>query len=466
MADLSISLGVETAGLDKAMASARAGIDGLKKAASGKGLFAGIESQVSSLQGKFSGVFQNLRSGNILGAFAGAEGMGMALGGVAVAAGTIAAAVGGMWDAMSRSKELNIMAEEAQVTVPQLMVLEKAFTRVGGSIENVPMLMSHLNQFLAEAQDPASKAAQALQKVGMSVKDFEGKSFYDIVKQIAAGMDKATDSATRFALASSLGGIKKAAITQAALKPEAIAKAEANVSPTAKIYEEQGAQFREFQTNIGKLGVGTQSFFAGVSSKVIPELIDATRGIERMEPAIVNAGKAFGSSIAGGISLLKDGWQFVSDVTDKIPGAFGTVGLAVQALAKKPDMAMDAAKSAFGGPMLEIMSLYDKYKKSQGSFAGEGSTGGWGPDTEKNVYGGGGEGGKPLGMPALIASSFTKIGAGGQAWGGGGGDAMMSIQREQLSVQQRMANALERQLANERQTGMGYDPSTTPLLGD
>lgn len=460
MMEAAISL--DTTGFSNGISKVKSLSDGLAK---GK-LFGGLEAQFNSLQGKFSGVFDKLSSGNLLGAFSAAEGMGPVMGTLAGALGAVAVTATGMWNAMSRSKELNIAAENAQMTVPQLLALEKAFTRVGGSIENVPALMSHLNQFLGEAQDPASKAARALEKVGLSVKDFEGLSFYEIIKRIASGMDKATDSATRFALASSLGGIKKAAITQAALNPAALEKAEKTISPTAKIYEEQGPQFREFQTNVSKLSVSAQSFFAGVASKVIPELIDATRGIERTEPVIVSAGVQFGSAIAGAMSLIKDTMGFMSSVIEKTPAALGPMGTILQSVGKvNSDTLANSAKSAFMGPLADIFSTYDKFKKAQGGFAGEGSTGDWG-GIDKNLFNPGDINAKPEGMPALIASSFTKIGAGGEAWGTRSGDAMMGIQREQLAVQQRMANALERQLANERQTGMGYSATTTPLLGD
>jgi len=448
---LEAAISLDTSGFEAGISKVKSLSDGLSKGR----LFAGLDAQFSAMQSKFTGVFSNLKSGNILGALVGAEGMGVALGGVAVGAAAVAVAATGMWSAMGRSKELNIMAESAQVTVPQLMVLEKAFTRVGGSIENVPLLMSHLNQFLQEAQDPASKAAQALQSVGMSVQDFEGQSFYEIIKKIAGGMDKATDSATRFALASSLGGIKKAAITAAALNPAAIAKAEANVSPAAKIYEEQGSQFREFQGNVGKLSVSMDSFFAGMASKVIPEFIDASREIERMEPTIVNAGVQFGESIAGAVRLLKDGFSFISE-NAPIFKLLNMLGPGAGA-----DMATTFGKSIMGGPLAEISNLVSMYKQSQGGFAGGGSVGSLGAE-DKNTYSGGMA--KAMAAPSLIASSFTKMGAGGEAWGAPV-DAL-NIQREQLAVQQRMANALEQQLKNERQTGMGYALGTEPLMGD
>lgn len=460
MADLSISLGVETAGLDKAMASARAGIDGLKKAASGKGLFAGIESQVSSLQGKFSGVFQNLRSGNILGAFAGAEGMGMALGGVAVAAGTVAAAVGGMWNAMSRGKELTMLADQTNLTVPQLMTLEKVVGRVGMSMEDMPAMMGHFNTAMQELANPSSKTAQALAKIGLNAASFQGKSYYEGLKTLAKGMGEATNATDKMAAAQAVFGARKGNLMIPALKEGAFAKAEARVNPMAQIYEESGAAFAQFQSGVSRLAMSFQPFFAGMASEVIPPLLTVVNSFESMTPAIVKAGKAFGSAINVALETAKNVFDVIAKVMpEKTPNT--SMAYAAQIGGGFGGMGSFGGKSG-GIGMTEAAAqteAIDKLANQPGAAPPPPA-----PEPKVDVYGGLKQ--QSLGMPALIASSFTKIGAGGQAWGGGAGDAMMSIQREQLSVQQRMANALERQLANERQTGMGYEPTTTPLLGD
>jgi hypothetical protein len=462
MADLSISLGVETAGLDKAMASARAGIDGLKKAASGKGLFAGIESQVSSLQGKFSGVFQNLRSGNILGAFAGAEGMGMALGGVAVAAGTVAAAVGGMWNAMSRGKELTMLGEQTNLTVPQLMALEKVVGRVGMSMDELPMMMGKFNTAMTELADPSSKTAQALAKIKLNAASFQGKSYYEGLKTLAKGMGEATNATDKMAAAQAVFGARKGNLMVPVMKEGAFAKAEANVSPAAQVYEQNGVMFAQFQAAVGRLGMTLQPFFAGMASEVVPGLLKSAEGFEKID--LTQAGKSFGAAIKDAVVFLNDAVAGMMKLVDKVETVTGkgTVG----------KVSSDAAAQIAMGPLGGLFKLYGAIKNRNAKPGEEGAPTELGAAPEApppavippTIDLSGTQ--KSLGMPALIASSFTKIGAGGQAWGGGAGDAMMSIQREQLSVQQRMANALERQLANERQTGMGYDPSTTPLLGD
>jgi hypothetical protein len=460
MADLSISLGVETAGLDKAMASARAGIDGLKKAASGKGLFAGIESQVSSLQGKFSGVFQNLRSGNILGAFAGAEGMGMALGGVAVAAGGVAAAMAGMWNAMSRGKELTMLGEQTNLTVPQLMTLEKVVGRVGMSMDELPMMMGKFNAAMQELADPASKTSQALDKIGLNAASFQGKSYYEGLKTLAKGMGEATNATDKMAAAQAVFGARKGNLMMPVMKAGAFAKAEANVSPAAQVYEQYGTVFAQFQSAVARLSLTLQPFFAGMASEVVPKLLGVVEGFQKLD--LTNAGKSFGKAIAGATSLLMDAAGMITSAVVKVESITGkgSVGKA----------AGDAAADVAMGPAGAIFKMYNAVRERNAKAGEEPMPGEPGatfpppPPTPTIDLTGAKQ--QAVGMPALIASSFTKIGAGGQAWGGGAGDAMMSIQREQLAVQQRMANALERQLANERQTGMAYEPTTTPLFGD
>lgn len=460
MADIAISLGVETAGMDKAMASARASIDGLKKAASGKGLFAGLESQFNSLQGKFSGVFQNISSGNFLSALAGAEGMGVALGGMAVAAGGVAAAAAGMWNAMSRGKELTMLGEQTNLTIPQLMTLEKVVGKVGMSMEDMPAMMGKFNTAMTELSDPSSKTAQALEKIGLSAESFQGKSYYEGLKTLAKGMGEAANATDKMAAAQAVFGARKGNLMVPVMKEAAFAKAEAQAVPAAKIYEDYGIVFAQFQNAVGRLSLTLQPFFAGMASEIVPKLLDAVDGFQKID--LTNAGKSFGEAIAGAAIVLKEAVGFVLSAVAKVESVTGKGSVT--------GAAKDVVSQQLFGPWEGIFKLVNGMTGKGGTESPAGKVAEATKAAAEVV-----KPGEPTistgapkaeGMPALIASSFTKIGAGGEAWGTRSGDAMMGIQREQLAVQQRMANALERQLANERQTGMGYNATTTPLLGD
>lgn len=472
MADLSISLGVETAGLDKAMASARVGIDGLKKAASGKGLFAGIESQVSSLQGKFGGVFEKLKSGNILGAFAGAEGMGAALGGVAIAAGGVAAAAAGMWNAMSKGKELTVLADQTNLTIPQLMTLEKVVGKVGMTMDEMPAMMGKFNAAMTDLSDPASKTSQALAKVGLNAQSFQGKSYYEGLKTLAKAMGETTSATDKMSAAAAVFGTKKGNLMMPVMKAEAFAKAESVANPVADIYEQFGPAFAQFQAAITKLALSFQPFFAGMASEVIPVLMPLVSGLESMAPKLVAAGVEFGKEIAVAVLVAEKAWDKIKGATvdlmepaakaaptytAQIAGGFGGMGtfgggagIGIAEATKEAEAPKPKA-SIFEEARAQVDAQVEAFKKSVTTVKPNE------PTIDTGTV-------KAMAAPALIASSFTKIGAGGEAWGGG--DAMMNIQREQLAVQTRMANALERQLASEKQTGMGYKPGTEPLMGD
>jgi hypothetical protein len=72
---------------------------------------------------------------------------------------------------------------------------------------------------------------------------------------------------------------------------------------------------------------------------------------------------------------------------------------------------------------------------------------------------------KPLStaMEPIIATSGAKVGAlGGAIWGG---DNMANVQREQLSVQQKIANSIDAFLQSAMQTSNSYIGDTTPQLG-
>jgi hypothetical protein len=340
------------------------------------------------------------------------------------------------------------------------MTLEKVVGKVGMSMEDMPAMMGKFNTAMTELSDPSSKTAQALAKIGLSAQSFQGKSYYEGLKTLAKGMGEASNATDKMTAAQAVFGARKGNLMMPVMKEGAFAKAEAQAVPAAKMYQEYGMVFAQFQNAVGRLSLTLQPFFAGMASEIVPKLLDAVDGFQKID--LTNAGKSFGEAISGAAIVLKEAVGFVLSAVAKVESVIGK-GIVTGA-------AKDVASQQLFGPLLDVFRLINGMTGKGGVESPAGKV----AEATKAAA----EVVKPNeptintgtpkaeGMPALIASSFTKIGAGGEAWGTRSGDAMMGIQREQLAVQQRMANALERQLANERQTGMGYEATTTPFLGD
>jgi spore maturation protein SpmB len=269
----------------------------------------GLNDAAKSTQSAFSNITKSLASGDIKGAI---SGMGSALSAipaplVAVAAGAAIAGIAmkGMWDAMTRAKEMNILAEQSGMTATQFSVLSKVFGRVGIDAEQLPGVMSKMAASMQEIGDPASKAAQALAKMGLSSQDLVGKNQYEQFKLIAGGIDGMTNSTEKMNAARAIFG-KSGAQLLPGMKAGAIDKAEAKGSPVAQIAEDMGGAFAKFQGTVNALKINVGDFFMGMASRAIPALQTVVDGMTNLTSTLVDAGKAFGDSISFWVNYFQN----------------------------------------------------------------------------------------------------------------------------------------------------------------
>lgn len=432
-------MGLDIGGLQKGLDDAKGAIGKFaKQAATVGGPLAGLGNIIS---GAFSQLSQM--------ASAGATPAGAAIIGVAAATAVAAAGINGMMNSIARGKELTTLSEQTSTTVPQLMTLEKVFGRVGVSMEELPGLMAKFNGAMNDVNNPSSAAAMALKKVGISADDFRGKDYYESLKLVAGGMDKAASATDRMTLASALFGARKGNLLLPALKGDVFSQAEKKTNPVANIYEDFGPVFAQFTYLIKRFSVSLDPFFAAMSSVVIPNLVDVAARFESIAPLLVDAGLKVGEALAVGALLLSKAVDVIGKNPETIKKGFsfaGTMatGSTTEALLdlvfpKKATEGEAGGGGIFQGLIDEVNAVRESFRKPAGASN----------QVDTGIA-------KMQQAPNMIADSLAKVGGGGGVFSSAASD--IDIQRDQLRMQTRIATAIESFVTK-------FQPESNPYIG-
>lgn len=442
------SLGLKWDEFKSGMVGARAEVDKFAAKVNNKGMFSDFQSRANKLRDVAGGIGASLASGNALGAIVSTETalmkMGPAMGAVAAGAALVSVASMGMYSAMSKSRELNNTATQAGLTVVQLLALEKAFAKAGVSADQVPATMTKFASALGELSDPGSKAAKVLASIGLNADSFKGKSQYEAYKLVATGIDGMTSATDKLIAKRVLFGRGGALISGAQ-----IASAEKALPKSAQLMQDFAPTFTAFQVQIGKLAVSFQPLFAGMASEVIPTLMQTIDRLERLDLTAV--GQKLGAALAEAFNTLIDGVSKISKGLERIDPKKGLF-LSAAVAAFKGDEATTGGVVEAPKSKEERMRLGREAAIKQGLLPPDETTKSEAPmdavetakkaallkyktqtDTGIDIAA------KPEKFTMPVVESLTKVGGGALA---GGGTQLVDLNREQLTVQQRIAELL------------------------
>jgi hypothetical protein len=399
----------------------------------------GLKDAATSTKSAFGNITKNLASGDIKGTL---NAMTSAIASIppplaafAATAAVVGLAAKGMWEAMGKAKDMNILAESAGMTATQFSVLDKTFSKVGIDAEQLPGIMSKMAASMDQIGDPASKTSEALRKIGLSAAMLDGKSQYDQFKMIAAGIDGLTSSTTKAQVARAFFGRGGAALLPG-MKPGMIASAEKKISPMAQIAEESGGAFLAFQGAVKGLKVDIAGFFAGMASNVIPTLQSVVEGLgyaaRWLNGVLADTGKTIGFEISFWLTALKGG---LSGVAQAVATVFQgmvmlmltTINAGISALYAAADSIKE--KIGFGknkteAPQIDVNSVNEAFNKFTKPLLDQMQADQQAAAEKKSAAPGGLElpaakGGGSMALPDL--SSLQKVG-GGMALLSGGQD--------------------------------------------
>lgn len=303
----------------------------------------GLNDAAKSTSSAFNNITKSLASGDIKGAL-GAMGTALSaipapLVAVAAAAAGVGIAAKGMWDAMDKAKNMNLLAEQSGMTATQFYTLSKMFGRVGIDAEQLPTVMSKMAASMSTISDPASAAGQALAKMGISVQEMAGKNQYEQFKAIAAGIGNVTSATERMNIARTIFGRSGAQLLPG-MKIGEIQKIETKGSPVAQMAEDMGGAFAKFQGTVKALHVNVGDFFLGMAVGVVPALQEVVNQLNKID--LTGAGKALGDAISFWVNYFKDFGTTGDLIANTLKLAFkNAFGIIDEELTAKVQAAMD-----------------------------------------------------------------------------------------------------------------------------
>jgi hypothetical protein len=454
------SLGLDWSSFKAGMDGAKSETDKFAQKLNQRGMFAEFEKRTDKIKGAVSNIGANISSGNALGTLTALEGgmaaLGPVLGGVAAGAAVVGIAAGGMWSAMNKTRELSNLAAQVQMTIPQLMGLQKAFVKVGVDAEEVPSAIAKMNAFMEEAQNPASKAAQALAKTGVTLEQLNGKTAAEDFKILIGAMNTLTSSTDKASFAREAFG-RSAGQKLIPLTVGGLEKAEAKVSPSAQLMQDAAPVFAQFQGKIRELAVSFTPFFVGMAEQVIPTLTEITDKIERLD--LTDMGVRFGKAVTDAMEMAVNLAKQIAQITDlakdkqvgetpyqrakaMIFGPSNTGPITEKEMAQarkdlsqaKPEVQLPTS-GEFLGPSMADFQESQKQAKLAAAKASESGL------AVSNLT--------PIAQPlaSSITTSLGKVGGGGNAFLASGVD----IPRQQLDEQRKTNNFLQQMINSGRQ---------------
>lgn len=388
------------------------------------------------------------------------------VGGAAVF-GALTAAAKGFYSAMEAGGALVDLSGQTGVAIDKLMVLQMAFDQAGMSAGDVQPVLAKLQKNVAEAASGSAEAALKFAQMGVQIEEIQGLSADEQLAKVGEAISNIQNPAQRSAMAMEVFG-KSGAKLLSVFAAGGMADVEENLGAQAKLMLENAGVFDRASDVLGTAGSKVRGLFVGMAAQVMPQFTGLIDELNKID--LTQIGESLGDGIAVALELLERTLKAMEPAvkaSEKLSQTQGTYG--GQAFMGMGGMgmggggtALSAAAAAAEEPQPKT-SIFDqirqdiekKREEARKKYATPGAA-----DTGAGyIPKAGGAGGSA----AMIATSGAKVGAlGGAVWGM---DQGLGVQREQLSVQVRIANSIDAFLKAAQPTQNQFLGGVTPQLG-
>ena len=375
--------------------------------------------------------------------------------------------VRGFYDALDFGGQLADQTAQTGVAVDKLMELQFAFELAGMTAKDVQPALAKLQKNIAEAATGSAQATEKFSIMGVALDEIKGLSADEQLMKIGDAINKIENPTQRAAMAMDIFG-KSGGKLLTFFSDMGMEGVRNSLGKQSAIMLENAGVFARTADAMNIAGVKVRGFFVGLASNTAPQLIELVDKLEKLD--LTSVGESLGNGIAITLELIDrtfGKFMKMSEAAGKTQSTYGGqafMGMGGMGMGGS-GTALSAAEQAAGASQPKT-SFFDEILKDIEAKRAEvrkkyatpapGDTGaGYIPKT--------GAGG-PLGMSSIISSSAAKVGAlGGGVWGMD--TSGLNIQREQLSVQQRMANSIDAFLKKAQFTENQYIGNVTPQLG-
>lgn len=381
-------------------------------------------------------------------------------GGASLFAG-VAVAAKQMMDAINMGDELVDLNAQTGVAIDKLMELQMAFDLNGMKAEQVQPVLAKMQRLIAEAGSGSADAAAKFTLMGIAVADIQGLNADEQLMKIGEAITKIENPAQRSAVAMDIFGKSGAKLLSvfSAGGMEEVRKVLGNQS--ALLLENAGV-FGKASDILGLTGSKVRGFFVGISAEIVPQLMDVLEKAEKLDFSKV--GQGVGRELSMFAAAAKEVYLYFAQAADVVVSAFGKAADLLLApalyLGKLLGGERGPSGQQEGAPATQdtyLSRAMAEIERQQTEARAKAPTPGAAP-TGMDII----QKSRP-GMEPIITTSGTKVGAlGAGVWGM---DTGLNVQREQLSVQQRIANSIDAFLRSAQPPANPYIGGLTPQLG-
>ena len=427
------------------------------------GFVAGVNRAQQSMRGLGQSI-QGAMGGNMV-----AAGIMQALGQFLTLQGVIRAvtfAAEGMRDALQLGDDLVDLNAQTGIAIDKLMELQLAFDLNGMKAEQLQPVIAKLQRSIADAASGSDEAALKFARMGISITDIQGLTADEQIMKVGEAIEKIENPAARSAAAMDIFG-KMGAKLLAVFAAGGMDEVRKILGNQSALLLQNAGVFGRASDLLGLAGNKMRGFFVGIASQTMPQLMEFLDRMAMID--LSKVGQSLGDGIAIAIELLSraiDKIRPFLEMSDKLSktqttyggqaymsmGGMGMGGAGI-ALSEATAAAEEAQpKTSFFDDILADIEKKRAEARKKYSTPGAGETGA--DIASKGVM---------SAAAPLITSSMSKVGAIGAAvWGG---DQGINVQRDQLAVQQRIANSIDRFLQAAQPTENPYLGGVTPQLG-
>ncbi len=223
-------------------------------------------------------------------------GIGVALGGAAVAAGVFGA---GIKSALDEAGRLNDLSQNTGVAVEDLAVLTQEFKNAGKAGEDVGKVFAKMQKTLADGS-----ANDVIRDLGIDLEELQDMAPLDQFRRLGTAIAALKSPTERAAAAQALFG-KSGSTMLAMFSSKGFGEASAQVGDQARILGENAALFDDASDKLALAGLKTQGFFVGVAERVVPVLKPLLDDFAKIDLAA--KGQLVGDAISVGLLAVATG---------------------------------------------------------------------------------------------------------------------------------------------------------------
>ena len=202
---------------------------------------------------------------------------------------------------LNYADELHNLSMQTGLTVARMVVLRQAFQDSNVEVRQLEVAIRDMQRRLVEAERPGSRAAQALGKIGIPLRQLRRMDPATQFEEIANAINKIADPAMRTYVASELLGRSGARVLRV-FERGAVETAARSIGAQAELLEENAVLFSEAADILNRIGVKVRGFFVGVADKVVPALMPLLRRFDELD--LAEQGQRFGAGIERGARIL------------------------------------------------------------------------------------------------------------------------------------------------------------------